>query len=670
MTRVLPIGNGDMMVNFDLDYNLRDIHYPFVGGENHGSVSRFGIYVDGRFSWLSDRCWQKRLDYEPYTLVTLVEAGNPALELRISSRDIVDVGRPIYIKKVVFRNDATRSRDVKAFFHCNINVSGHAVGNTIYYDPALRCLIQYKGRRYFLLNASAGGEVGLHDFATGVKGRNGFEGTWRDAEDGELGRNPASHGGVDGVGALSLKVPPKGEVVTYWWVAGGQNYREVLELNKLVASRTPESFLERTRAYWKTWANRNHDDFGDLDEQLVELYWRSLLVLRTHSDNRGGILAANDSDITAYNDDNYSYVWPRDGALAAMALSRAGFHAQAKKFFVFCADALAEEGFLFHRYNPDGSLGSSWHTWTDKEGNYLLPIQEDETALALVALWRYFRDSQDTDLVQSLYSRLVKPAANFLVSYREPNTGLPEASYDLWEERRGISTYTVSTVWAGLQAAAGLAQALGDCALADSYGEAAEQIKLATLEHLYNADLGRFVRMVQVGRKGRVTVDPVLDSSLFGLFYFDMFEARAPNVMQTMRAVEERLWCRGCGGVARYEGDPYLRVCQDSNAPAGNPWILCTLWLAQWHIAAAESLSQMAKAREILDLVRRRALPGGILPEQINPLDLSPLSASPLTWSHATYVLAVQEYVAKYKALANGLFLSQNHIFAQELSCV
>ncbi len=27
----LPLGNGNLLVNFDKDYNLRDIYYPYVG---------------------------------------------------------------------------------------------------------------------------------------------------------------------------------------------------------------------------------------------------------------------------------------------------------------------------------------------------------------------------------------------------------------------------------------------------------------------------------------------------------------------------------------------------------------------------------------------------------------------------------------------------------------
>ena len=38
-----------------------------------------------------------------------------------------------------------------------------------------------------------------------------------------------------------------------------------------------------------------------------------------------------------------------------------------------------------HKYNPDGSVGSSWHPWCGSDGLLQLPIQEDETALTLFA---------------------------------------------------------------------------------------------------------------------------------------------------------------------------------------------------------------------------------------------------------------------------------------------
>ena len=34
MPRDIPVGNGRVLVNFDRDYQVRDIYYPHVGKEN------------------------------------------------------------------------------------------------------------------------------------------------------------------------------------------------------------------------------------------------------------------------------------------------------------------------------------------------------------------------------------------------------------------------------------------------------------------------------------------------------------------------------------------------------------------------------------------------------------------------------------------------------------
>ena len=72
MPRDLPLGNGRLLINFDKDYNIRDIYYPYVGKANHSHdcVSRTGIWVDGQFSWLNEPGWAKRMEYMPDTLQT------------------------------------------------------------------------------------------------------------------------------------------------------------------------------------------------------------------------------------------------------------------------------------------------------------------------------------------------------------------------------------------------------------------------------------------------------------------------------------------------------------------------------------------------------------------------------------------------------------------------
>ena len=50
-------------------------------------------------------------------------------------------------------------------------------------------MIAYKGNRYFLVGGDSGPEFGVDTWANGKKG-SGLQGTWVDAEDGVLGRNP------------------------------------------------------------------------------------------------------------------------------------------------------------------------------------------------------------------------------------------------------------------------------------------------------------------------------------------------------------------------------------------------------------------------------------------------------------------------------------------------
>ena len=119
-----------------------------------------------------------------------------------------------------------------------------------------------------------------------------------------------------------------------------------------------------------------------------------------------------------------------------------------------------------------------------------------------------------------------------------------------------------------------------------------------------------------------------------------------------MRQVEDKLWVKSrVGGVSRYENDYYHRISNDIASVPGNPWFICTLWLAQYRIARARTLEELEQALPILEWAASRTLESGVLAEQIHPYTDKPLSVSPLTWSHATVVAAVIEYLKKLETL-------------------
>ena len=648
MPRDLPLGNGDFLVTFDARYQLRDIYYPHVGQENHtvGDPCRFGIWVDGKFSWIGGDDWECHIEYEHETLVGDTTLHNAILGLRLRCRDAVDFDRNIYFKEVTVEDEFGREREIRAFQHFDAHLFGNEVGDSAFYDPRSQAIVHYKGRRAFLISGTSGGHsFGLTSFAIGQKDAPGKEGTWRDAEDGVLSRNPVAQGSIDSVGMLSFRVPATGSSTVVFWMAAGESYEEVRELDKLVRERGPASFLARTKDYWRLWANKDESIADHLPTEIARLYKRSTLIIRTQVDNRGAIIAGNDSDVLRFNRDTYSYLWPRDGALVADALDLAGYGEVTRRFFFLCGDLMTREGYLLHKYNPDGSLGSSWHAWSTPEGRLELPIQEDETGLPIWALWQHYERDRDIEFIRPLYRKLVRTGADFMATFREVHTKLPAPSFDLWEERRGIHAFTTAAVWAGLSAGRNFAVAFGQHELAKRYAVAAQEIREAALTHLWDEDRGRFVRTVAVLPDGMIVKDATIDISLAGIFLFGMLPASDPRVVATMKAIEQRLTVRTpVGGVARYENDYYFQISQDVASVPGNPWFVSTLWLAEWYIATAATLDDLERPLALLRWCAGKALPSGVLAEQVHPYTGEPLSVSPLTWSHAAFVSAVQRY--------------------------
>src|SRR5262249_11981392 len=150
---------------------------------------------------------------------------------------------------------------------------------------------------------------------------------------------------------------------------------------------------------------------------------------------------------------------------------------------------------------------------------------------------------------------------DFLARYRDPATGLPAPSWDLWEERRSVSAFAVGAVLGGLTAAVRFAEGLGDRPRARSWKVALDEVREAADRYLWRPELGRFARPVTPRDGGEVDVDPVVDVALHGLWAFGGYAADDPRILATMKAVESTLAVHTpIGGLARYENDYYHRA--------------------------------------------------------------------------------------------------------------
>lgn len=651
MPRPLVIGNGNIMVTFDDQMAMRDFYYPFVGELNHimGHKNNLGFWIEGKFAWIDNPGWKRKLGYRKDSLVATADAVHEGLKLSVESTDAVHYRDNIYIKCLKIKNLCDQEREIRVFFTHDFSIDETEVGDTAQYDPNLQTIYHYKKNRYFMINGYSG-HSRFYQYATGTKRFGGAEGTWRDAEDGVLSNNPIAQGSVDSAVSFRLYFGVQEEQCLYYWIVAGRNFKEVSALDGYVWERGAQQLLDKIHIYWRNWLGERKSSFADLPEQVEDIYYRSLLIVNAHVDRRGAVVASVDSDIMQTNRDHYCYLWPRDGALTINAMLNAGYCKQAERFFAFCANALTEGGYLLHKYNPDGTLGSSWHPRLDQSQ---IPIQEDETALVLYSLWRCYQYNRDLEMTYEYYRSLVKPMADFLYGFFDPQLSLPLRGYDLWEERRGIFTFTAATVYAGLRSAANIAALFSNNDRLNKYRERAGQIKEGIEKHLYSPSLGRFVRgLVWDDAGGYFRQDTTLESSVAGLFLFNVFPANDPRLLVSMKSIEQGLRVKtGIGGLARYTGDYYFQRSGDTDKIPGNPWFICTLWLAQWYIAKASSVKDLAAAKEILRWAAAHTLETGIMAEQLHPESGEPLSVAPLTWSHATFITAVVEYLNKYALL-------------------
>jgi len=655
MARSVTVGNGNLLVGLDARGQVRDLYFPFVGEANHVSgasgsyVHRIGVFIDGKISWLDDPSWRVTNGLDETTSIGSFFAENTELGISIASRDAVHNENNIFLRHFTVHNLRADTRSVKLYLSQQFRIHESRRGDTGFYDPRVRAIIHYKGDTTFLVNATCEGKP-FQSYNIGLFGIEGKEGTYLDANDGVLERNPIEHGSVDSVIELAFSIPGHASNEAYYWIVCGTSIAEAHQLDELVLSEGPDRLIASTDAYWEAWLNKEQTDLSPLPAELQKLYRRSLTIMRVHADNRGGIIASSDTDMLHHGRDTYGYVWPRDGAAIAQTFDRAGYRDVSTRFFEFMADRLDPNGYLMHKYRTDGALGSSWHPWMIN-GEAILPIQEDETASVVFVLWEHYERYRDIEFIESMYNRFIEPAAEFMCEYIEASTGLPQASFDLWEEKYGTSTYTAASVYGGLMAAAKFANLLGKDESSRTYQVIAQRMQTAIGKVLFDEEQGIFVKHVLHKEDGELEYDMTIDSSsLYGLLLFGVFEVTDEKVERMMKAVEDRLQVHGNSkGFVRYEKDAYYRM---QNAESPNPWVITTLWVARYHIMRAESLADLKYPMELLEWTCSHATSGGVLAEQMHPDTREQLSTAPLVWSHAEYVLAVQAYLEKVKELS------------------
>ena len=635
MARPIILSNGELHVGLNRYGVVHDFYYPYVGFENHSAGSglrhRVGVYIDGRISWTDDDTWTFEFHYPHTALIGNTIAKNEALGIMLEFDDAVDTEMSVFMRNIHVINRRDEKRDIKLYMHQTFAIGdSRSNTDTAQYLPNSDAILHYRGRRAFVIGGATDNQP-FDQFTIGLFGDNEHEGSFRDAEDGQLSGNVVEHGRVDSILGFSLSIEGRSSARVHYWIAAGMSNREALYVHRQVQERGVHERLHKTAEWWQEWLQPAIQMAKKLPKEYQDRFIESVMIIKSQIDKRGAVIASTDSTLLNYSKDNYAYCWPRDGANVIWPLVRLGYYHEAYRFFEFCQRAVHPGGYLMHKFRADGALGSSWHPYVHGD-TVAPPIQEDETALVVFVFVQFYNLSKDSTLIKDFYHSMIKPMANFLAEYIDETTGLPKPSYDLWEERFLINTHTTAVTYAGLLAASELASIVADEESAVKWRSAADDIQAAAQKYLFNEERQVFYRGLSVD-DGTITYDATIDNAaIFSAFMFGLFASDSREIKASIDTVAKVFGeTKEKPGLPRYENDLYRRSRADID---GNWWYITTLWKAQYNI----ELGNTDDAKSTIEWIINHMLSTGMMGEQIDPITEEVIAPAPLTWSHAEFI--------------------------------
>ncbi|HEY6977753.1 MAG TPA: glycoside hydrolase family 15 protein [Chitinophagaceae bacterium] len=365
---------------------------------------------------------------------------------------------------------------------------------------------------------------------------------------------------------------------------------------------------------------------------------------------------------TARGDDDiggYHLVWGRD-----LAESAGGFLALKAK-----EDVLRAVNYLMSTQEEDGKW---WQNLWLEGDPYWKGIQMDQIALPILLIDACDEIKLIEDQRMKRYWPGIKKAISFLI-VRGPAT-----QQDRWEQKSGLSVYTLATEVAALLAAAHLAELNDERDIAKYCWETADYLNSkieewtyvtnTSLAKKYNVD-GYYIRInpfyqpvdevsdrhLKIDHltveEDKLNLAEVISVDALALVRFGLRAADDPKILNTVKLIDATLkvdtpygegWHRFTKDAYGEDenGNPFV----DNNGKGkGRVWPLLTGERAHYELAAGN----MEKAKALLKTMEAFSR-NGFLPEQVWDTQDIPEkelyfgqptgSAMPLTWAHAEYV--------------------------------
>lgn len=613
------IGNKEITASFTKKGELIRLFYPNTDYRQFIDFFHTGIKVnDSSMIYLHDDINNAyKQYYTENTNILNTEILNTYFELKILQTDFVCSDKNVLIKRYKMKNKNNIDLQISFLIHSglitneNNQVSGYFKNNTLFQYMHDYTFAIYSNKT---INNSQ-----INNNATNIE-----EGIIGDKD--YIGMSNDSSISFDlGV----LKPNEEIEFCIYVNINHGAEIKtteaKIEEIKKIDYKKE----LDKTKRYWEKYV-KDHDTIKlpnsntKYMEKIEKIYKRTILLYPLLTNHlTGGISAAIEIDEERTKCGRYSYCWPRDGIFITNALDILGMEKETEKFYkTFCKMTQSKNGMWEQRFYTDGTLAPCWG------------YQIDETASVVYGVYNHYEHTNNLKFLKDTL-KMCENATKYLKKYTQDLLEGKEEeykSYDLWEENEGIHTYSLAAIFSSFEVMIKIYEKVKpefkenrlkiekiekELIILKEY---LVKIKDYILKNLYDNNKKSFIR----------NKDGKIDISLLGLVTpFKVFAPKEKKILNTIEKMDLSIRTY-TGGYLRYEGDNYV---------GGNPWIISSLWMANYYIEAGNK----KKARECFEFVVKTATEHGFLAEQIDNSTMQAKWVIGLGWSHAMFIDVLQK---------------------------
>ena len=616
------IGNKNMVASFTEKGELLRLFYPQSDYKQFVDFLNVGIKVnDSGIIYLhKDINNTYNQYYSKDTNVLNTEIRNSYFELNILQTDFVPTKENVLVKRYTFENNNNIDLKVNLLLHSGLLTNSNNQVSGAYKENALMQYTHDYTVSIFSKQEPLNFQINntLENIASGVIGGKDYVGMSNDSSISyDIG---------------TIKSGEKKIIDIFVYINENSKNKELMEKLLEIKQMDTKQELENTKRYWRKYV-KNHESI-EIDESKSEyhkkiknIYSRTILLYPLIiNETTGGISAAIEVDEERTKCGRYSYCWPRDAVSITEAFDILKMEKATEKFYKnFCKNTQNKDGMWEQRFYTDGTLAPCWG------------YQIDETASVVYGVYNHYLKTKDEKFIKDNL-KMCEKAVHFLERYIDDiiqNTGKFGKSYDIWEEREDIHTYSLAAIFSAFEAILKMYEIvkpqyeenrlkLEQIAKTNRrLDKKLRQIKEYILMNLYDNNQKTFVRNLQ---------DNKMDISLLGLVYpFKVFKPTEKKVENTVEKMNLTLRTY-TGGYLRYEGDNYIN---------GNPWVISNLWLANYYLDRGEK----KKAQKCFDFAVKTSTKHGFLPEQVNNQTLTPAWVIGLGWSHAMFIITMKRLI-------------------------